>query len=131
MAELNVGNRFKLFRKTIDRKQLELAEDCNINRSTISLIENDVIKPNAKTVIMLAQKYNLNIHWLYTGEGNMFTDIEIEEKFKRTNTYIEKRNIELLRKIQELKDKLNSTEKIVRLYDELFQERKDKHRRNR
>lgn len=128
MTELKVGNRFKLFRKTVDRRQSELAEDCNINRSTISLIENNVIKPNAKTVTILAKEYKLNIHWLYTGEGNMFTDVAIEEQFKRTNAEIETKNIELVREIQDLKDKLYSKiEKIERLQDELLQETKNKY----
>ncbi len=67
-----ISARFKSFRKTLVKSQKELAIELNIHQSTIANIENAKIFPNINFINILYKKYNLNTHWLLTGEGEMF-----------------------------------------------------------
>lgn len=67
-----IGDRFKKFRKAIDKPQHHLAEELDVFQSTITNFELGKTFPNSGYLFHFFEKYGLNIHWLFTGEGFMF-----------------------------------------------------------
>lgn len=67
------GERLKSVRKKLRLSQSEFGEALKINASAISQMENDHIKPSLDTLIMLSKQFNVDLHWLITGKGKMFT----------------------------------------------------------
>lgn len=66
-----IGKRFRRFRETIKKAQHELASELNIYQSTITNIERGKTFPNIKYLQHFYQKYDLNVNWLLTNEGDM------------------------------------------------------------
>ncbi|MDD2331500.1 MAG: XRE family transcriptional regulator [Candidatus Cloacimonetes bacterium] len=66
-----IGERFKKARKALRLKQSELGEELDVNASAICQYETNRIKPSIDTMILFAEKYGVNLHWLITGQGNM------------------------------------------------------------
>ncbi|MCP4146211.1 MAG: helix-turn-helix transcriptional regulator [bacterium] len=73
LAKKEVGRRFRRFRESIEKAQYELAEELGISQSTIANIERGKAFPNINYLHNFYHKYNLNINWLITGEGEMLT----------------------------------------------------------
>lgn len=67
------GERLKAVRKKLGLSQIEFGEALKINASAISQMENDHIKPSLDTLLLLSRRYNVDLHWLITGKGAMFT----------------------------------------------------------
>jgi transcriptional regulator with XRE-family HTH domain len=68
-----MGFRFLLFRKAIQKTGKQLASELNIPESTINEIENGSTYPKITWLHYLYEKYELNINWLLTQNGRMFT----------------------------------------------------------
>ena len=66
-----VGKRFRKFREEIKKAQHELAAELDIYQSTITNIERGKTFPNIKYLQHFYEKYNLNINWLLSNEGEM------------------------------------------------------------
>ena len=71
-------NRFTRLRKILKISQKDMAAALRIPDSTISRYENNVIKPSYDILSKIANTYNINLNWLLTGKGEMFTDRESE-----------------------------------------------------
>jgi transcriptional regulator with XRE-family HTH domain len=71
-----IGKRFKEFRQAINKTQHELADELNVNQSTIASIEIGKIFPVIPIQLFLNQSYNLNINWLLNEKGEMFLTAE-------------------------------------------------------
>jgi transcriptional regulator with XRE-family HTH domain len=73
-AELKktIGDRFKKFRKSIDKPQHHLAEELDVFQSTITNFELGKTFPNSGYLYHFFEEYGLNIHWLFTGQGHKF-----------------------------------------------------------
>jgi transcriptional regulator with XRE-family HTH domain len=67
-----IGERFKKFRKSIDKAQHQLASELSVFQSTITNFELGKTFPNFSYLHQFYENYGLNIHWLFTGEGNKF-----------------------------------------------------------
>lgn len=66
-----IKNRFQKARKMIGINQTEIAERLGTSRKSISDYENG--RPiNSEVLEKLAKNFNVNIHWLITGQGEMF-----------------------------------------------------------
>jgi transcriptional regulator with XRE-family HTH domain len=80
MKNLNniIGKRIRQVRKNLGLKQDKFANQLGCGRSNISQIENGLFYPTAKSLIVLKSKFNVNLDWLFSGEGSMF--IEENEK---------------------------------------------------
>ncbi|MDI3503321.1 MAG: repressor LexA [Candidatus Cloacimonadota bacterium] len=73
-----IGERFHALRQELGKKQYQMAEDMGVNASAISQMENDKIKPSLESLLMLWKKYKVDLHWLLTGEGEMFCESKNE-----------------------------------------------------
>lgn len=72
LARKEVGFRFMLFRRAIEKTVRELASELNVPESTIVDIENGAAYPGITYLHNLYEKYRLNINWLLTKTGRMF-----------------------------------------------------------
>lgn len=70
------GDRFKAVRKHLGINQQAMGEALKINASAISQMENNRIKPSLDTMIQLSHSFNVDLHWLITGRGDMFLDLD-------------------------------------------------------
>lgn len=69
-----IGQRFKKFRDTIGKTQLQLAREFNVYQSTITNIEVGKTFPGIKYLHQLGKAYRLNVDWVVNGRGKMFDD---------------------------------------------------------
>lgn len=101
MDKVNYNERFKQFRKKINLSQKALSEKLKFtSHVSITNIEKGKAQLSSEKLIRLKELYpHFNIHWLLTGEGEMFLDIPIQDL-----------KIEFYSNIQWLKD---FTEKIL------------------
>jgi DNA-binding XRE family transcriptional regulator len=67
-----IGQRFRKFRETIDKTQVQLAGEFNVYQSTITNIEVGKTFPNIKYLHQLGNSYRLNADWIVNGRGEMF-----------------------------------------------------------
>lgn len=79
-----LSERLKELRQNLGLKQIEMAKDLNINPSAISQMENGKIKPSLEILLAFWQTYKVDLHWLLTGEGPMFTNGR-QEQTQRTH----------------------------------------------
>lgn len=69
-----IGQRFKKFRETIDKTQVQLSKEFNVYQSTITNIEVGKTFPNIKYLHKMGKDYRLNADWVVNGRGKMFDE---------------------------------------------------------
>jgi transcriptional regulator with XRE-family HTH domain len=67
-----VGARLKATRKAIEQTQRNIAKMCGIPTSTISEMEAGERRPHSFYLNLLANHFNVNLNWIFTGNGPMF-----------------------------------------------------------
>jgi len=72
-----VGERLRALRKVLKKKQIEVAKELKLNPSAISQMESGKINPSLDNMQQMWRMYGVDLHWLITGEGNMFSDSKI------------------------------------------------------
>ncbi len=75
-----MNERIKLVRSKLGIKQGEFAKKLNVSQNTISAIEHSISKVTDRMVRDICRVYNVNEHWLRTGEGEMFNALSRDEK---------------------------------------------------
>lgn len=68
------NQRIKLLRRELRKSQIDFANDLGLKQSTISTLEKDGNKITDNVKKLLMSLYSVNIHWLETGEGQMFVN---------------------------------------------------------
>ena len=75
---MTIGQRIKDIRKAKKITQNELAIVLKIDQSNVSDYENDKYMPSFQTIDNMRVAYNVDLHWLFSGEGSMFiTDTKV------------------------------------------------------
>lgn len=110
----NTGERIKLLRKELNMTQQKFAEGIHIKRNTIATYESNRNEPIDAVVSLICMQYNVNEHWLRTGEGEMFS-----ESFGSSNI---SERLRILRKKldmtqQEFADKIGSKRNTIAKYE--------------
>jgi len=67
-------NRLKLVRAALNIKQGDFAQKLGIVQQQLSKYERGENKPSVEFLIKMHNEFNVNIDWLLTGAGAMFTD---------------------------------------------------------
>lgn len=93
--------RLKELRSALHLSQAELGERLGINASAISQMETGRIRPSLDTLVQLTKHWGVNLHWLITGQGEMFASHE--QGFQ----------VPANRKLTQLQDMLNSQLKEI------------------
>lgn len=84
-----IGQRLKDARKAIGLTQKEIARRCDFQTSFISEMEGGVKKIHPKYLFYLASDWNIDINWILTGKGSMYSPgIDIKWDFGKDNDYI-------------------------------------------
>ena len=68
---MSIGKRFKEFRFFLHLSQTDISKSLGLSGAFISHLENNKANPSLHTLIKLQNKYNLDINWLLTGNGNI------------------------------------------------------------
>jgi transcriptional regulator with XRE-family HTH domain len=80
ITENNLGERLKTIRKTQSLTQQAFARRLNTSPSYISDVEAGKTAPGSKFLTTLLRNFNINLHWLLTGEGEMEKGVEKDDK---------------------------------------------------
>ncbi len=73
-----LGERIQTLRKKLGLKQYQMANDMNVNASAISQMESGKTNPSIESMLVLWKKYKVDLHWLLTGEGEIFCESKNE-----------------------------------------------------
>lgn len=110
---LQLYNRIKTLRKTLKLTQREFGEKLGVSRDVISNIEYNRVPPKKLLLHHMCELYNVNYHWLETGEGEMFKDTTNEiskfdeafQIFKSLRPDFQDYALDQIKKLVELQDK--------------------------
>lgn len=100
-------NRIKEIRQKIFVSQSNMEDCLNLSRNTLSAYERGKAFFKPHTLQLLASKYNININWLLTGQGNML----LSDDDKVNNNEL----------IQQQQDRIKELQAQVDLLKELLQ----------
>jgi SOS-response transcriptional repressor LexA len=64
--------RFASVRKKNELNVKKFAESLNMEATTVSSIESGKREPSKDVLLKLTSKFEINLHWMLTGEGEMF-----------------------------------------------------------
>jgi len=104
-----IGQRIKQIRTALGIKQVELAKVLKMNPSAVSQIESGRTNPSLETLSELGKIYNINLHWLITGTGEMFNTIaETESQSGAWDNFQKLMNERLEEIVQARKDLMDS-----------------------
>lgn len=76
-------SRFRYIRHGADLSQSQFAISIGVSRDVISAIENGRQTAPLYVIRALANKYNVNLHWLITGDGDTYLNMSEEDIKKR------------------------------------------------
>lgn len=81
-----IGTRITMLRKKLKINQTQLAGYLNVKPAAISQMESGRIRPSLDKVIEMARLWDVNLHWLLTGGGPMFVEVQVSD-LKGTKHY--------------------------------------------
>lgn len=64
--------RIKAIRKYLKLTQTQFGERIGIKQNTIAAYESGIRIPSEAAIVSICREFNVNRHWLETGEGEMF-----------------------------------------------------------
>ena len=67
-----MSNRIRMIREALKLSQREFGEKLGVSRDVISNIEYGRVPPKELMLRHICELYNVNRHWLETGEGEIF-----------------------------------------------------------
>lgn len=108
-----LSNRIKTIREALKLSQREFGEKLGVSRDVISNIEYNRVPPKELLLRHICELYNVNQHWLETGEGEMFNGDPDEvskfdeafQIFKSLRPDFQDYALDQIRKLVELQDK--------------------------
>lgn len=73
--------RLKQIRKTLKLNQTNFAKYLSLTQTAYSMIESGVNPLSDRHIKLIHAAFNVNEHWLRTGEGDMFLSSPYEKEF--------------------------------------------------
>jgi transcriptional regulator with XRE-family HTH domain len=70
---IEFGGKLKEIRKALNLSLKDMEAISGYSLSSLSEIERNITNPNPKYLLLLAEKFNVNLNWLFTGKGAMFS----------------------------------------------------------
>jgi transcriptional regulator with XRE-family HTH domain len=98
--------RLKKVRGALGMTQDEFSKGLGVSKPTYVRYELGEMWPNAAMLSIMTTKYNVDLNWLLTGEGEMFIEaIEADEKYRELFRYMQVPVVEqvILAKLAELR----------------------------
>jgi len=84
MGKELIGERLKIIRQKLKLSQKEMASLLNVSLNAYQRYEMGSRGLNLDKMKILAQRLNINLHWLLTGEGEPFLTPKAEPVKKKT-----------------------------------------------
>lgn len=110
-----IHQRFKELRKILGYTQTEFGEQLGKKMRTIQDYEANKAKITDSVLLLLQEKFNVNIDWMRTGEGSMFLPEKKEEKNNRyeflnrmLDDFSDEELAEIIKTTQAMVDKKNN-----------------------
>lgn len=108
-----MNHRLKAVREALKLSQREFGEKLGVSRDVISNLEYNRVMPKELLLNHISQLYRVNLHWLKTGEGDMFDSnpdesLKTEEAvrlFQSLRPEFQDYVLEQLKKLLELQEK--------------------------
>lgn len=72
--ENKVSQRIKKIRKALNLKQKDFAQRLGISGGSLSEVEKGKYPPNFEFLRKLSRDYNVNLYYIFFGEGDMFLE---------------------------------------------------------
>ena len=91
------GERLKKIRFVLKLTQQQLADKLGVKSQAVSKVEKNLNGLRNESLIILFKKYNVNLNWLITGQGEMFNS---HEKDSDLDKKIEQKIAEAMKNIQ-------------------------------
>jgi len=73
-GDKELGNRLKQIRKALRLRQVDFAKQLNMSGPSLSELETGKYKPGYDCLMTLASAFNVNLYYVFFGEGEMFLD---------------------------------------------------------
>ena len=123
-----MNTRIKNLRKQLGLTQSEFGEKIGLKGNTITNYENNIRTPSDAVIYSICREFNVNEHWLRSGEGDMFLRLSRNDEIaayvarvmKDESAYYQQKMLlffsrlspEMLRKLEEVaKDILSEPKK--------------------
>ncbi len=105
----DLNQRIKEVRKNLKLSQEEFGNRLGVTRGAITNIEYNKIEPKPLFVELICNTFNVNEHWLKTGEGEMFEKLSKEDAIaefigsvlREKDDTFKKRYIQMLSRLDE------------------------------
>lgn len=80
---MTIGERVKKLRKELGLTLEKFGAPLGVQRSALSMIENDKSGIGDRTILLICREYGVSEKWLRDGEGEMFVPVTRNEKIAR------------------------------------------------
>ena len=101
---MNLGKRISEFLDTKHSKTIEVAKYLEVSSAYVSKLRSGTKQIGQSTIAKLVNKYpDLNLNWIFTGEGNMLKNTASDGKIIQIN---EKSSSEFQKKFDEIENRL-------------------------
>ena len=108
------GSRLIELRSALNNiSQEELGERIGLSRSGISNIEKGKRALNDRHIKLICTEFDVNEHWLRTGEGDMFRTLSSDEEFIKIMTEIQVSDDPIIRRILKAYWSLSDSDKAA------------------
>lgn len=78
-----MNERIRALIKALKIKQSEFAQRIGVSRPFVSELCSGAKNPSDRTIADICREFNVNEHWLRTGEGEMFSGLSREEEIAK------------------------------------------------
>lgn len=75
--------RIKIVRKSLGLNQADFGSKIGVKQGTVAAYENGARTPLDSVIVSICREFNVNEHWLRTGEGEMFVQLSREEEITK------------------------------------------------
>lgn len=80
---MTIGERVKTLRKELGLTLEKFGAPLGVQRSALSMIENDKSGIGDRTILLICREYGVSEKWLRDGDGEMFVPVTRNEKIAR------------------------------------------------
>lgn len=88
---MNIGERIRKLRKTLDLTQQKFGERIGIKGNTVAQYELGRNKPLDSVITLICREFNVSENWIRTGTGEMFLKTPEEDLYSKAAASILKK----------------------------------------
>lgn len=104
---MQIYHRFREIRKILKMTQTEFGKQLGKTMRAIQNYESGERNINNDIIMILNEKFNVNIHWLYTGTGSMFLEEKKDDsKYKWLINTLDKLSDDDIKKVEQEAQKI-------------------------